>query len=288
MARSPAQPLDAWSGVTVEVVHADLYPCAPSWRIRPHVIDRHGFFFVWKGHGWVERDGERFAIAPGDLTFSRRGARYASGHDPQRPLTVISVGMRLQGPAGSDPLLARALPDRLSLTADEARRYIATANEVVAAHAQRGAIASLAAQGAALGLLALALRLAEEAPAERRHGVIPPRHGDATRLARVLAHVDAHLHERLSLPTLARLARLSPAYFAAFFRERTGTTAMEHLRRRRIAEARALLRESDAPIEEIARRVGYPDPFHFSRVFRRLVGKSPSGYRSSPADPLAP
>jgi AraC-like DNA-binding protein len=288
MARSPALPLDAWSGVTIEVVHADLYPCAPSWRIAPTTTNRHGLFFVWKGHGWIERAGVRFAIAPGDLNFWRAGLRYCAGHDPRQPLTVLSIGLRLKGPGGSDPLLALAVPDRLSLTPEEARRFVAAANEVVAAQTQRTATSSLAVQGAALSLLALALRLAEEAPAERRHGVIPPRHGESTRLAQVLAHIDAHLHERLSLPTLARVARLSPAYFAAFFRERTGTTAMDHVRRRRIAEARALLRESDAPIEEIARRVGYPDPFHFSRLFRRLVGKSPSAYRSSPSDPLTP
>jgi AraC-like DNA-binding protein len=288
MARSPAMPLDAWSGVAVEVVHANLYPCAPSWSIKAHVIDRHSLFFVWKGHGWMERDGERFALEPGDLVFSRRGHRYATGHDPKRPVTVLSVGMRTTGPGGSDSRSGIGSASSGSVPPAAAKRLIAAYNEVIAEHEQRTPVAALAAQGAALSLFALALRLAEELPAERRLGLIPPQQGEGTRLARVLAHIDAHLHERLSLPTLARVARLSPAYFAAFFRERTGTTAMEHIRRRRIAEARALLRESDAPIEEIARRVGYPDPFHFSRLFRRLVGKSPSAWRAAPSEPLAP
>src|SRR5947209_2735712 len=101
--RKPAVAFDPWAGVSVEVAHADLYPCAPEWHILPTVTVRSGLFYVWKGHGWMERDGERFALAPGDLTFSRRGRRYGAGHDPKRPFTVLSVGMRLSGPGGGDP-----------------------------------------------------------------------------------------------------------------------------------------------------------------------------------------
>jgi AraC-like DNA-binding protein len=278
---------DPWSGASVEIVHADLYPCPPTWRIPTTVSDRDTLFYAWKGQGWVERDGQRSPLAAGDLAFLRRGRRVALGHDPRRPLTVFSVGMRFASPGGGDPMRALALPERLSLTAPAAKRVVAACAEVVAEHQRPGQLAALAARGAALSLLALALGLAEELPPERVHGRQPPLPGGASRLAVVLAHIDAHLGERLTLATLARFARLSPAYFAAFFRARIGETPMGYLRRRRIEAARALLLEGDAPIERVAARVGFPDPFHFSRLFRQLVGASPRDYRARRGDPWA-
>src|SRR4051812_13833030 len=129
---SPSPAIDPWSGVSVEILHADLYPCLPEWRIPTAAVTRHGLFFVWKGHGWMERDGERFPLVPGDLVFSRIGQRYAAGHDPARPITALSVGLRLRGPAGGDPLRALTLPGRLSLPPDAAQRWIAAGTELIA------------------------------------------------------------------------------------------------------------------------------------------------------------
>jgi two-component system response regulator YesN len=47
----------------------------------------------------------------------------------------------------------------------------------------------------------------------------------------------------------------------------------------RIEEARELLRESNAPVAEICRRVGYNDIKHFTRIFEKSVGVKPGIYR---------
>lgn len=40
-----------------------------------------------------------------------------------------------------------------------------------------------------------------------------------------------------------------------------------------------MLRQTDLPVREIARRLGYADPYYFSRAFRKTVGTSPTAYR---------
>jgi len=52
--------------------------------------------------------------------------------------------------------------------------------------------------------------------------------------------------------------------------------------------ARALLAESGLPVTEVARRVGYADPFYFSKVFRRHAGDSPSRWRGPRQAPGGP
>jgi transcriptional regulator GlxA family with amidase domain len=58
---------------------------------------------------------------------------------------------------------------------------------------------------------------------------------------------------------------------------------MAYLRRLRLHQAQRLLVEGDLAIGEIAPACGFADPFHFSRVCRRLTGKSPRGLRQHSA-----
>ena len=60
---------------------------------------------------------------------------------------------------------------------------------------------------------------------------------------------------------------------------RVACTVGEHVRERRIEQARRLLVESDAPLFEIAARVGFADHSHFTRTFRRRFGIPPGEYR---------
>jgi AraC-like DNA-binding protein len=111
--------------------------------------------------------------------------------------------------------------------------------------------------------------------------------GDETRAAIATAYVNTHLDQPLNLDGLATAAHLSPVYFAALFRRQTGQSPMAYVRQRRMEVARAHLAASDDSIENIARRVGFDDPFHFSRVFRRIVGVAPSAYRARFKNPFA-
>ena len=63
------------------------------------------------------------------------------------------------------------------------------------------------------------------------------------------------------------------------FRRATGSNPRVALEERRIEQAALALLETDRRVWEIARAAGYDDPYHFSRVFKRVVGFSPRAYR---------
>jgi AraC-like DNA-binding protein len=82
-----------------------------------------------------------------------------------------------------------------------------------------------------------------------------------------------------SVPVLARKAGLGQTAYRAAVRRLTGHGPREHLERLRIDRAAYALRSGSTPIARIASEAGYDDPFHFSRVFRRVFGCSPRAFR---------
>lgn len=88
-----------------------------------------------------------------------------------------------------------------------------------------------------------------------------------------------HAAENVGLEQLAALIGLSPFHFARAFKHSTGLPPHRYQLNLRIAHAKALLEETDAPVTDIAFKVGYESSQALARLFRREVGMSPSDYR---------
>ncbi len=281
MASEPVSPIDPWESVSATLHFAELFPCPPSWKIDPQVLERNGFFYIWKGKGWVEHDGQRMDALPGDLFISRPGLRFSAGHDPQKPVTVLSTAFELRTAHGNDPLRRFDLPSRLRLSGEARATVLRLFTGLSAELQDPSPRAKLAARGLLLVPLSEVLRLTQSLPAACKTGGLAPLPGEETRVNAVLNYIDENLGEPLELRGLAKIAHVSPVYFSSLFRRQMGQPPMAYLRQRRIDLARSLLATGDQSVEEIAREVGFEDPFHFSRAFHRRVGTSPSAYRAS-------
>jgi len=280
-AASPPLEVDPWDRVWISLRHANLYPCAPRWRILSTPTPYHNLMYVCKGHGWMEMDGERLTMGVGDLFIARLGETVGAGHDPERPVTVYSTGFVIQTHGENDPLQLLRLPYRLSVPAKERRACISQFKALVAAYKQHGPTSGLLHRAEAMRLLALVLCLTgvvdEQQMVSRPARKAAPR----SRVADAQAHLDKHPHTPLDKAALARMCHVSPAHFGYLFRRETGLSPLEYQQHRRMQHAKRMLAAGDDPIGEIARRVGYDDPYYFSRVFHRIEGTSPSQYRES-------
>ncbi|MFB3902443.1 MAG: PocR ligand-binding domain-containing protein [Acidobacteriota bacterium] len=107
--------------------------------------------------------------------------------------------------------------------------------------------------------------------------------GERVEIDRAKEYIRVHFREPLRLGDVARRAYLSPAYFSHVFRQTTTACFSEYLQQVRIAESAKLLRTTEHSITEIACSVGFNNISHFNRVFRKLVGCSPSQYRACSA-----
>lgn len=123
----------------------------------------------------------------------------------------------------------------------------------------------------------LALILSEVARASAvtsTAGLQPTLVGDALRF------IERNCFLPISLRDVAAAVRRSPSYVATAVKAATGKTVVEWILAGRLAEARNRLLHTDEMVDVIAERVGYADPTHFIRLFRRTHGATPAAWRA--------
>ena len=91
--------------------------------------------------------------------------------------------------------------------------------------------------------------------------------------------IDSHFCEEVTLDEVAAIVQLSPFYFSKLFKENFGQTFIDYLTQKRIELSKSLLISTEKTFKEICFDVGYHDPNYFSRVFKKITGKTPSEFR---------
>ncbi|GGM17458.1 helix-turn-helix domain-containing protein [Promicromonospora citrea] len=109
-----------------------------------------------------------------------------------------------------------------------------------------------------------------------------PLRGEPVRAAQ--EYLRTHLDSVVEVAALARRFGLSTSHFSARFRAATGGGVIEYVKRLRMARACELLITTQLPVADIARAVGYDDPFYFSRQFRSVHACSPTDFRRGAHD----
>jgi len=102
----------------------------------------------------------------------------------------------------------------------------------------------------------------------------------ACRVRRVVQYIDDNLQNSIRLVELSALVHMSPYHFARLFAGSTGAPPHRFILERRMERARSLLAGAGVPIAIVARSVGFRTASHFTTMFRRLVGMTPSAYRT--------
>ena len=241
-----------------------------TYRGASHALHLHDYA------GVMRLDGRTVELRPGDVTLSPAGR--PSGYNLPQPGRHWCVHF---APAIGDAAVALPLHIRLGAGAGPVRDRLAQIAALHARAAEPGTAGALAAASASVALQALLLSIAE-----------PPRDASAgggidAAVDAVAAAIDSRFDEPLSAAALARETGWSQNHLGRRFRARFGVAIAHRLLQRRVEHARFLLEATDLPIWRVGERVGIPDPHHFNKTVRRMLGRSPSQVRGDAGRHLA-
>lgn len=239
--------------------------CRPDYAVRRESFAYHTLEYVAEGAGHVVLAGRRHAL--------RAGSLYA--YTPTMPLEIVT--------APAQPFVKYFVCFAGTAAEQRLKRAGVAPGQwrQVAAHGEiRGAFEELIREGqwhnpltrelcTALGELLL-LRVAAAVRARAA--------GDPTRetFARCKTLIEANAERLVSLEDIAAAARLDVSTVCRLFRRFQGTSPYQYLLRRKMNLAAEHLIETGAPVKDAAARVGFADPYHFSRVFKAVHGVPPS------------
>jgi YesN/AraC family two-component response regulator len=98
-------------------------------------------------------------------------------------------------------------------------------------------------------------------------------------ITRAKDFISKNQGEALSLGQVAKAVNTSTFYFCKMFKKATGLNFTDYVSRTRIEKAKNLLLNPNLRVSEIAFEVGFQSLTHFNRVFKKIVGESPTEYR---------
>ena len=93
---------------------------------------------------------------------------------------------------------------------------------------------------------------------------------------RICLHINEHFLSLHSARDIAAQCGVTPMYLSRLFKRFSDTGSYRYLLGLKMNYAAGLLLEDDTTVQEVAERIGIPDPFQFSRTFKRVFGYPPS------------
>jgi AraC-like DNA-binding protein len=304
----PNRPLSLW--VRLAHVHG---PTGAWGSVRSQLRVNSDFVLILQLDGlswiWSEDDGGSFDVPAGSIGFIPPGFVNAWGSEGGRHIAVhfdlharpeigVPANMRFLGRTVSRRPLTTPVRFALQHAGTETTSMtIPLVTEVPSPQAWREQLDILVDlwNRRTIGTLDSAVRATQVLGSVLQNLVEPGPGAEAAdvRIARLVGRLDDVGATRASVADLARSAGMGETSFRAAFNRTIGVPPRRYLEERRIEHAARYLAETDLSIAQISEAVGYDDPYHFSRVFRRVKGISPRQYRtrvhrleaSAPKDP---
>jgi AraC-like DNA-binding protein len=222
--------------------------------------------FVAEGAGDLHLAGQEYELQPGMVFAYAPGVPHTIRNDARRPMRKYYVDL-----AGSEVAellgdLGRWVPVQVSTPQEIAEIY-----EML----QREAGGGDAAAGEICGVLArlLLLKIRQRA---LPYGVAEPRSMAA--YERVRRYMEDNYLELRTMEEVAEACHVTPMYLSRLFTRYARVGAYQFLLRLKMNHAAGLLLQRGMLVKQAASELGFSDPFHFSRVFKRIYGVPPEQF----------
>lgn len=248
-----------------------------------HSHDHLEMAFILSGEGRYRFDDEIVSVREGDLLIINPGVRHQAlaCPDVELPTTEFFVGaMDIRIPGLPDNTLPVPDGGHVMHTTGELRQKLfkmCSSMEAENAVCRQGRYFMMKAY--LMQMILLVIREQCE-PIKQVKGYAFESVNKKYVVEQIVNYFDDHYSEKISLDQIAENMYLSPFYISKIFKSETGDTPIRHLINIRLEKAKELLEGGYAgSIQEVAASVGYDDAYHFSKLFKKRYGISPSQAR---------
>ncbi len=239
--------------------------------------------YVLSGEGKYRIDDRIYDVREGDLVIINSGVMHQALFCPQVevPTTEFFVGfsnIRISGcPANYMPLPNGECV--LHTTGELSQRLFRLCSSMEAENAVRRQGRYFMLKSYLIQMLLLVIREQCE-PMERPRGCDFETANRKYVVDKIVEYIEDHYNEKISLDQIAENMYLSPFYISRIFKSETGSAPIRRLINIRLEKAKELLEGGyQGSIQEVAAMVGYDDAYHFSKLFKKRYGVSPSQVR---------
>lgn len=239
-----------------EIIYFVHKECGPNWRLERKIFPMYDLVAVIDGNARYNIDGKEYKVKSGDLILVRPGSfREAT----TTGMICIVFDFVLKSGEIDLPVVSRY--ERTEELERLIRDFQYEWLQRDEGHETKcGALFILI-----LNMFIYGSRKAEANP----------------HVEKIKRYLVEHYNKQVSVKELAEMTGLSTVYCGGLFRRTQGVTITEYSNRIKALKASALLAEGGCSVTEVAEICGFSDVYYFSRSFKKIMGMSPSIYKSN-------
>jgi len=227
-----------------------------------------------EGEGFYELDGQSYKVSDNQVFILPKNKAHAYGSHPRKAWTIY--WMHFEGTAAA--LFAEGMDKALYISPENDSRIeerLKLFEEIFATLRNGYSKSNLEYSTTALFHFLGSIR---SLTAYRNCTHCSDRQLDLTDSA--IHYMRENIRKRLSLKDIADYLNISPSHLSSIFNKKTGYSPLNYLSHLKIQEACHHLDFTDMKVNQIGLMIGFDDPFYFSRLFSKVMGMSPTEYRS--------
>ena len=250
----------------IAIYNSGVQQCEPGYLWGPGVRDHYLIHHVISGKGSYHADGQQYQLEAGDTFIIYPGMVVSYSADLSQPWEYCWVGFQ----GAEAKVLMKQTP--FSKKAPVVHFDPPTAIETAIMSIYKASGSTPCSQVKTIGLLYLFLSLLmEQAPC-------PVSDLSLEYVESAISFISHNYSGPIDVGDISSNVGISRSHLYRVFMKHMGTSPNDYLTRFRIARACELLRQSSLPVGAIAASAVYDDQLYFSRVFKKIMGVSPTRY----------
>ena len=257
--------------VQPELIYTGLLEDAPNWFNIQHSHEFCEILYVAGGAGDSILEGKKFRLAPGDLVVVNPGTLHEERSDAKAPLRLIFLAIRDFAVPGLPAGCLSQEKYRVLSCGEYRYKMDIYLRELLQETSSQIEFYQEISQGLVSALLVLVMRLIRINPEDEA--------ALSQECQKIKEYLDQNFTSPITLDSLSETVYISKHYLSHLFKEQTGVSPIKYLTSKRMEKACELLSETELPVSEVSKAVGYENPLYFSQVFKRIYGISPVKYR---------